>query len=392
MTTVKPGVLLVMGAYYPELSGAGLQTRSLVRTLADRVDFTVLTTTADASLALADRQDGIEVYRIPVNPASAWSKLAAIVRFTSVFVRLSRRFSIVHLHGFSQKSILVVALARLARKKIAIKLTSLGHDDPVSMSRRGRIAYACYAKADAFFGVSPGFGDAYDASGLPPHRFYLMPNGVDAARFRPGTAEDRAALRRDLQLPAASRIVLFVGFFSRDKRPDAVFEAWAAVAASIPDSVLVFVGATRTPYYEIDPTLADEIRLRAAASDLRDRVRFVESTDVVERFTRAADVFVLASVREGMPNALLEAMSTGLPCISTRITGVTDVLIEEGRNGLLIPPDDRAGLEQALRRLLENPPWAARLGCEARRTIEAGFTLERAAARYLDAYHQLVEA
>src|SRR2546428_889932 len=118
MTTMKPGVLLVMGAYYPELSGAGLQTRSLVRTLADRVDFTVLTTTADASLALADRQDGIEVYRIPVNPASAWSKLAAIVRFTNAFVRLSRRFSIVHLHGFSQKSILVVALARLARKKI----------------------------------------------------------------------------------------------------------------------------------------------------------------------------------------------------------------------------------------------------------------------------------
>src|SRR5438132_4859848 len=135
---------MVTGAYFPELSGAGLQCRALVRSLRDRVDFSVLTTTADGSLTIDDLQDGVPVHRIFVDPASLWSKMLATLRFMRAFIRRSRQFSIVHLHGFSQKSILLVGLALLSRKQVAIKLTSVGHDDPVSIRRRGRLAFWCY--------------------------------------------------------------------------------------------------------------------------------------------------------------------------------------------------------------------------------------------------------
>lgn len=382
--------MLVTGAYYPEMSGAGLQTRSLARRLSDQVDFVVLTTTADRSLPVSDRQDGVDVYRVFVDPGRWWSKAVATVRMTLAFLRLSRRCSIVHLHGFSQKSILLVALARLTGKRIAIKLTSLGHDDPLSIQRRGRIAFRTFAAGDAFFAVSPGFRRSYQAARLPHERFHLIPNGVDIERFRPATAAERDALRRELQIRSDAIVVLFVGFFSRDKRPDLVFEAWRALVRSgAPDSVLVFVGATRAPYYEIDRSLADDIRDRAAAAGVADRIRFVEATDEIERFHRAADIFVLPSVREGMSNALLEAMASGVPCIAARLEGVTDVVIEDGRNGVLVPPDDAVALERALRRIVENRPWAACLGREARRTVEARYALERVATRYLDAYRDL---
>ncbi len=390
MTAANPGVLLVTGAYYPELSGAGLQTRSLVRRLKDRVEFVVLTTTADRSLPVADTQDGIDVYRVFVDPKSWWSKVVGTLRFLRAFVRASHRFSIVHLHGFSQKSILLVALARLARKKVAIKLTSVGHDDPASMRARGRIAFRSYANADAFFAVSPRFRDFYDTLGLPRERLHVIPNGVDLERFRPATAVERDAMRRELRIPAHSRIVLFVGFFSRDKRPDLLFEAWAALARSTtPDSVLVFVGATRSPYYEVDVTLADGIRRDAATLGVADRLRFVEPTLEIERFQRAADIFVLPSVREGMPNALLEAMASGTACIATRLEGVTDLLIEDGRNGVLVPPDDVTALEHALHGLMVDPARASGLGREARRTVEAQYGVDRVAARYLEAYQEL---
>ena len=390
LTVARPGVLMVTGAYYPELSGAGLQCRALVKRLRDQVDFTILTTTTDRSLPSVDVEDGVAVHRVFVDPASWWSKTKAAVRLTICFMRASRRFSIVHLHGFSQKSILLVWLALAGSKKLAIKLTSVGHDDPVSMRRRGRLVSWCYARADVFFAVSPRFLESYDAAGFPRSRWRLIPNGVDLERFRPPAAGERDTLRRALAIPGRGPMVLFVGFFSREKRPDRLFDAWAAVARSVPDSVLVFVGTTRPSYYEIDGRLADEIRVRADAMGLGPRIHFVEVTREIERFHRAANLFVLSSVREGLPNALLEAMASGAACIATRLEGVTDSVIQDGQNGLLVPPDDPAALESALRRLLDDPTLAMRLGCEARSTMEARYGLDQTARQYLEAYRDLL--
>jgi glycosyltransferase involved in cell wall biosynthesis len=214
---------------------------------------------------------------------------------------------------------------------------------------------------------------------------------VDLERFRPPADGERELLRRELSISGRGAVVLFVGFFSRDKRPDLLFDAWAAVSAVAPDSVLLFVGATRSPYYEDDAQLAAAVRHRAAALGVTEHLRFIEATHEIERFHRAADVFVLPSVREGLPNALLEAMASGTACIATRLEGVTDSVIQNGHNGLLVPPDDPAALEGALQRLLGDSRLTARLGREARRTVEAGYGLDRTAAEYLTAYRDLLK-
>jgi glycosyltransferase involved in cell wall biosynthesis len=380
---------MVTGAYYPEISGAGLQCRALVAKLKTRVAFTILTTTADKSLPAVDVHDGVPVNRIYVDPASWLSKAMSAVRFTLVFLRNSSRFSIVHFHGFSQKTILLMPLARLRGKRIAVKLTSIGHDDPAAMRGRGRLAFWWYSRSDLFFAVSPRFEQSYEAAGLSPGRLRLIPNGVDCERFRPARAGERDAVRRGLRLPAESSIILFVGFFSHEKRPDMLFEAWAAIADSFGGSSLLFIGATHSPYYEVDQALATHIRQRAEALGLLDRVRFVERADDIERFHRAADLFVLPSVREGMPNALLEAMASATPCIATRLDGVTDAVIENDRNGLLVAPNDVGDLTESLRRCLHDPSWARTLGVHARRTVEERYSLDRAARQYLDAYTDL---
>jgi glycosyltransferase involved in cell wall biosynthesis len=386
----RPGVLMVTGAYFPELSGAGLQCRALISRLRDRVDFTVLTTTADKSLPADDLQDGVRVRRVFVDPASARSKSAALLRFTRAFLDSSGRFSIVHFHGFSQKSVLLMWLAKLTGKRVAIKLTSVGQDDPMSMQRRGGLAYSCYRRADRFFAVSPRFEESYDEAGLPRERFRLIPNGVDTARFRPAAPGEREALRRELNLPPDSRIVLFVGFFSHEKRPDLLFDAWAKTAIQVaPDSALVLVGATRTPYYEIDARLAERIHYLTHALGLDRRVRFVEVTYDIERYHRAADIFVLPSIREGMPNALLEAMASETPCIASRLEGITDAIIHHEKNGLLVPPGDSVALQAALKYCFEDRERARAMGAAARRTVKARFELDVAADGYFNAYCEL---
>lgn len=386
----RVGVLMVTGAYYPEVSGAGLQCRSLISRLRGDVDFTVLTTTTDRTLPAHDDQDGVNVFRVFVNPRSVWSLTAATVRMIRTFFRLRRQVSIVHFHGFSRKSMLLVGLALATQKPIAIKLTSFGHDDPLSMRARSRVRYWCYRRAAIFFAVSSRFRESYAAAGLPPQRLRLIPNGVDLDRFHPADPRAREALRAELSIPAGAPVVLFVGFFSTDKRPDLLYSAWQKVArSSFSRSVLVFVGATRSPYYEINRDLAEWIQRRAAESGLGQRMLFVELTHEIERFHRAADIFVLPSIREGLPNALLEAMASGTACVAARLAGVTDDVIEHGRNGLLVPPDDEAELEQALRQLSNDPAGAMRLGCEARRTIEMRYGLDQVARQYLEAYRDL---
>ena len=129
---------MVTGAYFPELSGAGLQCRSLTQILKGSADFLVFTTTTRPTLPEAEEIDGVPVFRVPVNPSRLASKLAALWRFTMLFATHRQRFSIVHLHGFSQKSILFMALAAVFRKAVVIKLTGVNFDDPIAIRRRGR--------------------------------------------------------------------------------------------------------------------------------------------------------------------------------------------------------------------------------------------------------------
>ncbi len=381
---------MVTGAYYPEVSGAGLQCRELVRILREKFIFTILTTSTDALLPTVEAVNGARIYRVVVDVSRLGSKIKAALCLIVTFVSLSWQFDIVHLHGFSQKSLLLVLLARLFKKKLVLKLTSVGHDDPFSIRARGRMAFWCYSRADLFFGVSPRMQKLYHSSHLPLEKFKLIPNGVDLDRFRPVEDGERQALRRELGLPEQLTLILFVGFFSHEKCPDLLFKAWTSVRGKgLPATGLVFVGATRSRYYEVDPNLARKIRASAQNLGLEKQVFFVEVTHEVEKYYRAADLFVLPSSREGLPNALLEGMATGLPCIASKLQGVTDSVIDHGENGLMVPARDVEALEGAIRSLLQDSIRAKALGRKARRTVEERYSIRQTAAHYLEAYQHL---
>ena len=384
------GVLMVTGAYPPEVSGGGVQCRELVRTLKGHVNFIVLTTCTESSLPEAEELDGVPVYRVLVDVTQVKSKLKAAIRLASTFAQLRRRFDVVHFHGFSRKTILLTILAKLFRKTLLLTLHTSGYDEPRSIRSKGRLAFWCYSQADLFFGVSPRLQELYNSSELPRDKFRLIPNGVDLECFRPADQGEQRALRRELGLPAELALILFVGFFSREKHPDLLFEAWTRMQEDgLPATGLVFVGATRSRYHEVDPALAQKIRAEAKNLGLEKQVIFIEVTHEIEKFYRAADLFVLSSSREGLPLALLEAMASGLPCVTSRLQGVTDVVIEDGVNGILFPPGDAAALEGGLRFLLQEPTRAQGLGKRARETVAERFSIKQTAACYLEAYRCL---
>lgn len=381
---IRPGVVMVTGAYPPEMSGAALQCRALLGALGDRVDAAVLTTTLLPNGAPTE-VDGVPVHRVPVHVGSRGSEARAAAALAVGLVRLVRRRSIVHFHGFSRKSVLLLTLARALSKRRVVKLTSVGHDDPVSVREQGRVSALVYGSADVFVTVSPRQRELCLEAGVPSPRIRVIPNGVDLARFRPSGPERRRWLRRALSLPETSPVTLFVGFFSDDKQPHVLFEAWRRLGTRA--GTLVFVGATRSRYYEVDATLAD--RIRADAASFGNRVVFVERADAIEEYYGAADVFALPSRREGLPNALLEAMASGLGCVASHLPGVTDALIQDGVSGSLVPPGEPLALARALDALLADSTMRERFGAAARATVARGYDLETTAVAYLDLYQTL---
>ena len=318
------GVLMVTGVYHPEVSGAANQCRQLVNALRDKVSFTVFTTTQDPNLPLRSQVDDVNVFRLPLKERNVFEYFKAILIFTTLFLSQRRDFQVVHLHGFSFKSALVVLLSKILQKKIITKMTSVGYDDPISMRWRGFPLNYFFSKADTYVSMNPEFEKLYHQSELPANQLKRIPNGVDTDRFHPVTDMEKTKLRNKLQLPEKMKIILFVGHFSSEKCPEVLLEAWIEnVVETFPETGIVFIGSTNPDHYEVNIDLVTEIK-KLANSYINDQIFFVENTYEIEEYYQSVDLFVLSSKREGLPNALLETMACGLPVITSRIEEVTD--------------------------------------------------------------------
>lgn len=145
------------------------------------------------------------------------------------------------------------------------------------------------------------------------------------------------------------------------------------------------------PMYRVagEGELAEALQQQIAAAGLETTFSLVGLQRDPAAFLRQVDIFVLPSLDECLPLAILEAMSAGKAIVATDVGGVAEA-IQDDYNGLLVAPDDAAALATAVRRLLASPRLRARLGAAARRSYQERFTLENMTTQYLDLYTQVL--
>jgi glycosyltransferase involved in cell wall biosynthesis len=237
-----------------------------------------------------------------------------------------------------------------------------------------RLFFRWLKRADRLLCLSESIRQEAIACGFRPEQTVLAPNGVDTERFAPATPDARAAARRDLGLEDGTFTALFVGRLVQRKGVDVLLQAWAR-SASARSGRLLLVG---------DGPERARLEGMAHALGIAGSVHFAgERTDTLA-FYAAADAFVFPSRREGLPNALLEAMSCGLASIATRIGGCTDVVTDGV--GLLVPADDPAALGTALDGLAGDAAERAHLAAAGRRRILNAFSFAVTGARLQEIY------
>ena len=222
----------------------------------------------------------------------------------------------------------------------------------------------------------------HEIAGLPLDQMTVLPNGVDLERFSPG--HDRLAFRAKLGLPAAAPIVVTCGSVVPRKGVDVLLDAWDRVVAAIPGALMVICGSVGVRPTFGDPEMRRELvdftarieqRLEGNAS-----VRLAGEVEAVEEYHRAADLFVFPSRREGLPNAVLEAMASGLPCVVSPFAGIPDDGEEFGDDGrhFVRSSHDPQVLADDLIGMLKAPERRAAMGAEARRLMELTQPMKRA--------------
>jgi glycosyltransferase involved in cell wall biosynthesis len=209
-----------------------------------------------------------------------------------------------------------------------------------------------------------------ERNGFPAQRIDSVPTGIDTARFKPG---DRAAARARLNLPPDAKVVGIVATLRSWKGHRFLIEALPAGAH------LVIVG---------DGPMRGVLEEMVAARNLGNRAVFVGNQSDVVPWLQSFDVFALPSyANEGVPQALVQAMLTGLPCVTTGVGGIPEIAMHE-KTALVVPAEDGGALGAALQRLLEDPALSKRLGDAARAHCAANFSRERMLDRMEEIYRQ----
>jgi D-inositol-3-phosphate glycosyltransferase len=208
----------------------------------------------------------------------------------------------------------------------------------------------------------------------------VVPYSVDA----PAMAEfardfDRAAARREHNIPEDGTVVLAMGILEERKSQACIVEAFAEVAAVHPEARLILVGDHPCEY-------SDAIHQMIADSSVADRISMEPITPSIWEWYALADLLVSASDIESLPRSMLESMALGVPVLSTSVFGVPD-LVEDGVNGWLFGPRDMGALMAALHRVLSLRPDERRAaGLAARATVQQRYT----AHNYVGAYRGLL--
>ena len=372
-------ILLMNSEYPPVGGGAGNASANIARELAALGQDVCVLTTAFGSLPKDEMIDGVRIVRVRsfrhrADRSGAFEQSVFVLVASFGLLGLLRQWKPDVILAFFGVPAGVVALKTRLLFKIPYVVSLRGGDvpgfRPYDFGTYHRIiapllrkvwknAVAIVANSAGLRALAMKFEDRYPIS--------IIPNGVNVERFTPPAA-------RHWDVPR----LLFVGRFVHQKGLDLLLPALGQLTDLPWDLTAIGDGPERSA-----------LEALAARLSIADRIHFVgwQRGAELEGHYRDANLFVLPSRHEGMPNVVLEAMATGLPCVATDVSGSRE-LIRDGETGFLFQPGDATSLRHCLLKTVGGA--AERMGQAGRRMVEKNYSINALAEKYERLYEQLL--
>ncbi len=378
-------VLMLSQTFYPAIGGSEKQALEISKALAGRgVKVTVLTRRT-GGLPAEETLEGVAVKRLAVFGPRAVDSALFLVKSFFWLLWNSGKYDAVHVHLASSPAVAAVLAGWLTGKKTIVKLGGGRGVDEITLSRKsalGRLKLAFFRAARPELLVMNGevfdwLKTSKEFSGL---KLRLFRNGVDTGRYTPLLYNEKINAKTALGLDN-SAVFLFVGRLSPEKRVKEFLEAWAEVfsdEAAPPKARLLIVGGG-----------PEEGPLKKAVEvlNLSGSVTLAGPKGDLLPYYRAADVFILPSISEGLSNSMLEAMACGVAVMASRVGGAKDAVVP-GVSGCLFDPLNKAELKECLKRHLADHSLAVKMGEQARKTAVEKYSMARVADELMEIYSE----
>lgn len=332
-------------------------------------------------LALAEAQ-GCEV---PVHVVAKRSRLDVTVVFR--LARLLRRHRVELVHAFLFDAELASSLAARLAGVSAVLCSERGADYHVPWRHRIAFRLTRWLSSGLVANSVAGKRFSMRLRGLPDRSVHVVYNGVDIERFAPRPA---AELRRSLGIGPDDHVVGMVATFRPQKNHPLFFQMAARILARHPDSWFVCVGSPFRGGQQDSDTYHREMLELVDRLGIGSRCLLLGARRDVAELYNVFDVAVLTSSKlEGTPNALLEAMASGVPVVATDIAD-NAIHVPDGEVGFIVPTGDAVALSDRVERLLLNAERRRLMGAAARRHAQENYSVLAMAERMAAVYESAV--
>lgn len=326
---------------------------------------------------------GVEVRRWWCNYQRYFHTVTSLFGLAGYLLRLGRGYDVWHVHQYGLHSALTVAIGIVLRRPVVLKITSTSNSGIKNTLASGlfpRLISALHRRVDAIVALTRETAAEAEFFGIPRTRIHLLGNGVDTSTFRPYVDNKHHHLPSALASNDVE-LVIFVGRLTEEKNVLGLLRAWASALSELESKwTLVIIG---------DGPMRKELTDNVKALKLESSVHFVGHQTNISEWLSSASIFVLPSLYEGLSNALLEAMSSGLPVVVTRVSGATE-LVEDTGSGKVVPIADDESLASAIKDLANSKELRFEMGARGRFVIQNRYAVEHVASLHERMYERIV--
>ncbi len=396
MTPLK--ICIFTETFYPVVGGGETQAWTLAEGLiANGFAVTVLTRRSHASFRNIEQYGKVTVYRLPPVGSEHFKKWGLLFTSLPALIKLRRQYDLIFVSGFRVLGISALLISKLFGKACVLKADSLGEmsgDFFVAGLAKLRLApssllFKTFLRlrnrilrwANAFVAISSEVKGELVTHGVNPGIIHDIPNGVDTSKFCPISYPKKQELRQKLGLPEQSHIVTFTGRLVSYKGLPLLLQVWQEIQRKHNHVGLLLVGSGGLDIHNCEAQLKEYVK----ANDLQESIHFTGSVCNVHEYLQASDIFVFPTESEAFGISLIEAMSCGLPVISTSVGGVKDIL-QHRQNGLIVEAGNFRHLYEALDMLITDTALSARLGEAAWQTVQDRYSTDRITQKYVQLF------
>jgi glycosyltransferase involved in cell wall biosynthesis len=318
-------------------------------------------------------KEGIKIHRISKR---GWKDPLVLPKLVALMRK--EKPDVVHTH-LSKSDLFGLMAAAIAG--VPVRISSIHNVDPWRKNKFASFFMRQWTRvAQHHIAVSEKVREyVLQNSKYPAEKLTTIDNGIDLDRFNPATVIpfDRATFN----IPADAPVVTKIARLEESKAHHILLETAALVAKEMPNVRFLIVG---------DGPLRSELEAQRDGLGLQNTVIFAGIQREIPQIMAMSDIITFSSAWEGLPVALLEAMAMGKPTVCTTVGGIP-MVVQNGENGVLVPPGNPRALADGLLSVLKDKAFAAKLGENARKTIVANFSAAAMHQRILDIYNRFLK-